>query len=62
MINNPWLAKFRIENPIRIMRFPFRMTDRKALKGCLHLHEKPIRFELSREEPGTGEKSTKFTG
>jgi hypothetical protein len=50
------------------MRFPFRVTDRKALKGCLHLHGKPIRFELSREEPGTGEKNkkdvngTKFTG
>jgi hypothetical protein len=28
-------ARFRIENPIRIMRFPFRVTDRKALKGCL---------------------------
>jgi hypothetical protein len=51
------------------MRFPFRVTDRKALKGCLHLHGKPIRFELNREEPGTGEKKkrcklngTKFTG
>jgi hypothetical protein len=47
----------------------FRVTDRKALKGCLHLHGKPIRFELNREEPGTGEKKkrcklngTKFTG
>jgi hypothetical protein len=53
------------------MRFPFRVTDRKALKGCLPFTiymEKPIRFELNREEPGTGENNkidvngTKFTG
>jgi hypothetical protein len=37
------------------MRFPFRVTDRKALKGCLPFTWKPIRFELNREEPGTGE-------
>jgi hypothetical protein len=36
--------------------------------GCLHLHGKPIRFELNRKEPGPGEKNkkdvngTKFTG
>jgi hypothetical protein len=50
------------------MRFLFRVTDRKALKGCLHLHGKPIRFELNPEMLGTGEKNkkdvngTKFTG
>jgi hypothetical protein len=50
------------------MRFPFRVTDRKALKGCLPFTWKTIRFELNREEPGTGEKNkkdvngTKFTG
>jgi hypothetical protein len=26
---------FQKENPIRIMRFPFRVTDRKVLTGCL---------------------------
>jgi hypothetical protein len=43
----PWLFTIYMENPfglklcsyyalsIRIMRFPFRVTDRKALKGCL---------------------------
>ena len=50
------------------MRFPFRVTDRKALKGCLPFTWKPIRFELNRNEPGTVAKNkknvnrTKFTG
>jgi hypothetical protein len=35
------------------MRFPFRVTDQKALKGCLPFTWKT--HELNREEPGTGE-------
>jgi hypothetical protein len=41
------------------MRFPFRVTGRKALKGCSPFTWK-IRFELNREEPGTGEKIKKM--
>jgi hypothetical protein len=51
------------------MRFPFTVTDRKALKGCLPFTWNwPIWFKLNREELGTDEKNkkavngTKFTG